>query len=222
VRLRLPRPRFGGGHHRLLLFGTTPETLLRGLAKTVAIIAAAAVVGLLVGLALAKVSGAGDGSTDSLSGDSATTSASKTTTTPSAGKQPASPPSRQLGDDVRLRLVSAILHPAVSLFGRSRHRARLSVHVRVTNRASHPVVPARPVLVSGDIRVKTDAKQDSAATNLGALGPGATKDVTLRFETTGAVTQRLRQELRVRLIVAGKNVSAAVKPGSPANSRTVR
>jgi len=89
----------------------------------------------------------------------------------------------------------------------------------VTNRGSRRIVPSRPVLVSGGVRVKTDPNQDTDDTNLGALAPGATGDVTLRFEIAGAVTKRLRQELRARMTIAGQNVTATVKVGGVIGAR---
>lgn len=169
----------------------TPGTFLRGLARFLAAIAVAAGGGLAIGIALAKVSATNKSST--------------------AG------PAR--GSPVTTTIVAAVLHPARSQSGRRRQRARLSVHVRVTNRGAQRVTPARPVLVSGDDRVKTDPNQDSAGTRLRSLDPGATADVTLRFETEGSVTTRVRQERRASLIIAGQNVIASVKLGGPVDGR---
>jgi len=117
-----------------------------------------------------------------------------------------------------VRVVSAILHPASTASGKRRSRAQLSVHVRVTNRGSRRFTPARPLLISGDVRVKTDRNQDTAATQLGALDPGETGDVTLRFEIAGAVTQRLQQQLRARLTIAGRTTTATFKVGNPVSN----
>jgi len=185
----------------------TSEIGLRGLAKLVAVLASVAVGGLAIGAALAKLSGDSGGAT----GGPPAGSASNPTTATSEKR--ASTRGQKPANAVRVRVVSAILHPASSSSGKRRQRARLSVHVRVTNRGSRRFVPSRPVLVSGDVRLKTDRNQDSADTNLEALAPGATGDVTLRFETAGTVTQRVRQQLRARLVIAGRQVTAPVKLG---------
>ena len=202
--MRLRFPTRGPGGRPRLPFGLTPKALLRGLGKLVAVVAAAVIGGLAVGTALAELSGDSEGSP-------ATTGDNAATTQPQA-------PAR----GVRVRVLPAMLQSASTPAGRRRQRARLSVHVRVTNRGSRRIVPSRPVLVSDDVRVKTDPNQDTAATNLRALAPGATGDVTLRFETAGAVTKRLRQERRASMIVAGRRVSAAVttsaQPAPRANS----
>lgn len=90
--------------------------------------------------------------------------------------------------------------------------------MRVTNRGNRRITPARPLLISGDARVKTDRTQDTAATQLGALDPGETEDVTLRFELAGVVTQRVQRELRARLTIAGRTTTATVKVGDPVSS----
>jgi len=199
-----------------------PDTLLRGLAKLVGAVVAAGLVGLALGTALAELTGdtgSPAGVTDGPPAAAALVTNTSTTTVPPAREEPASTQTEKPPNAVRVRIVSAILHPAASPSGKRRQRARLSVHIRVTNRGSSPIFPSRPALVSGGVRVKTDPSQDGAATNLGALASGATGDVTLRFETAGAVTKRLRQELRARLTIAGTNVTATVKVGGAIGAR---
>jgi len=183
--------------------------LLRGLAKHVGAIVVAGLAGLGIGAGLAELSG------DPGVPGGASPPVTNTTTTASRGTKRASTPPQKPANDVRVRIVSTILHPASSRSGKRRKRARLSVHVRVTNGGSRRIVPSRPVLVSGDVRVRTDPSQDTDSTKLGALRAGATGDVTLRFEIAGAVTERLREELRARLTIAGRNVTATVKVGGP-------
>jgi len=188
-------------------------------------------VGVAIGTALVKLPGdtvSGDTEGGSLgppsnspgaSSPATTTAATKiTTATTPADKRPASTPARKPATDVRVRIVSAILHPATLASGKRRNRARLSVHVRVTNRGGRRISPARPLLVSGDARVRTDPNQDTAETYLGALYPGDTTDVTLRFEIAGAVTRRVQQELHARLIIAGRKTAATVKVGHPVSN----
>ena len=187
-------------------------------AGLVAVVVVAGVGGLAMGRALAKLSSDIEVSSTPTSSSRAASSAATTkitTATTPADKRPASTPARKPATDVRVRIVSAILHPASTASGKRRSRARLSVHVRVTNRGSRRISPARPLLISGDARVKTDRNQDTAETHLGALDPGDTGDVTLRFEIAGVVTQRVQQELRARLTIAGRTTSATVKVGNP-------
>jgi len=192
--------------------------LLRGLTKLVGVVVVAALAGLAIGIALAELSGDTDGGTDVAGGPPAASPAvtnATATTTAAAREEGVSTQTEQSANDVRVRIVSAGLRLASTASGQSRQRARLSVRVRVTNGASRRIVPSRPVLVSAGTRVKTDPNQDSASTNLEALASGATQAVTLRFETAGAVTTRLRRELRARLTIAGRNVTATVKVGDP-------
>ena len=190
---------------------------LSGLAKLVAAIAVAGL-GFALAVALAQLSGDDDSATG-VSGGPPAASSPDTTTTARTRTTRASTSPQKPDNDVRVRIVSAILHPAATATGQRRRCARLSVHVRVTNRGSRRISPARPVLVSGDDRVKTDPPQDTAETHLGAINPGETGDVTLRFEAKGAVTERLRRKLRARLTIAGRNVTATVKVGRPVSVR---
>ena len=200
--------------------------LLRSLGKLVAVIVVAGLAGLAIGIGLAKLSGDDKSSTTPPDNSLGASSPATNTTTPNttvettpADKKTSTSPSKP-ANTVRVRVVSAVLHPAAGPSGKRRRRARLSVHVRVTNRGSRSITPARPVLVSGDARLKTDAMQDAADTNLGAIDPGETSDVTLRFEIAGAVTQRVQEELRARLTIAGRNVTATVKVGGPVSQKS--
>jgi len=213
-RFRLPT--LGSSGQRRLPLGLTPDMLLRGLTKLVGVVVVAALAGLAIGTALAELSGDTDGATDVAGGPPAASPAvTNATATAAAREEGVSTQTEQSANDVRVRIVSARLRLASSASGQSRQRARLSVRVRVTNGGSRRIVPSRPVLVSAGTRVKTDPNQDSASTNLEALASGATQAVTLRFETAGAVTTRLRRELRARLTIAGRNVTATVKVGDP-------
>lgn len=210
-------PSLGERRRQRLVFGMTPDELLGGLVKLVAVLLIAGLGGLAIGTALGV---GGNEEPVSVSGEppaapaprepeatSTTPADDETRTTTTAPEKPA--------NDVQVRVISAILHPASSPSGRSRKRARVSVHVRVTNRGSRRFAPKRSVLVSAGKRLSTDPAQDTAETQLGSLAPGETADVTLRFETAGEVTQRLRDDLRARLLIAGKTLSATVKVGSP-------
>lgn len=218
MRVRLPTRGPGGRPH--LPYGMTPQTLLRGLVKLVAVVVAAALGGLAIGMALAKLSG-NDNSSTSAAGGSPEASAPGTTATTRTSQKGGAPAQRKKpANDVRVRIVSAVLRSADTPSGRRRQRARLSVKVRVTNRGSRRVNIPRPGLVAGDARVRTDPNADSRATNVRALDPGASRRVTLRFELAGDVTKRVRQDRRARLIIAGQKVMAAVTLGRPISRPT--
>lgn len=175
-------------------------------------IAAVTVIGgLAIGVALTKLSGSSDSSTDTIGRSIQPHSA----TTRPTRKLAASAPRRGPVTGLRIRVVSAILHPAGTASGQARNRARVSVHVRVVNSSGQRVVLSRPTLVSGPDRVRTDRRQDTSATSLRALAPGATGDATFRFELSGPTTLRVRNQLRIRVIVGGRNVGAPVTVGRP-------
>jgi len=184
--------------------------LLRGFAKLVALIAVWAIGGLAIGTGLVALTG-DDDTPKSATGGPAGGAATTATTTTGASEEPAPVQGAKPADDVRVRIVSASLIPAKEPSGRRRQRARLSVRVRTTNRGSRGVRIPRPLLVSADARVKTDPNADSPSTNLRELAAGATRTVTLRFEIAGAVTKRLRQRGRVRVIVAGRRVIVSIR-----------
>lgn len=90
--------------------------------------------------------------------------------------------------------------------------------MRVANRGESRGSVARPVLISGDARVKTDPNQDSSKTNIRSLGSGKARTVTLIFETAGEVTERLEKTERVRVIIAGRELNADLTIGSAVES----
>lgn len=189
-----------------LPYGLTPRVLGRGLAKLVAAIAVAALVGLGIGAAGAQLSDDSDSPPDGSPGSAA----------PSGqGKRDIA--QRATPANVRVRILAATLLPATSASGQRRQRARLSVRVRVTNRSRRAVRIARPVLVSGGARVKTDANAVSPTTSVETLDAETSKQVTLRFEIAGAVTRRVR-EGRVRLLMAGvRTTSRLTSQGDSGN-----
>jgi hypothetical protein len=181
---------------------------LPGLAKLVATVVVAAVGGLVIGAAVAKLSRDGDSSSIPTGGPPrASLPFATPTTTPVAGKKPA----RQ---GVRVRILSAVLHPAPRS-GQRRQRALLTVHVRLANRGSRRIIMSRPVLVSGNVRVQTNLKADTGATKLRVLDRGATERLRLRFEIADAVEKQVLQRRRVRLTIAGRNVTVSVTRGRP-------
>ncbi|MDP2710935.1 MAG: hypothetical protein Q8O56_06930 [Solirubrobacteraceae bacterium] len=205
--------------------------LLRGATKRLVIVLLAGSVGVGLGLGLAALLGDDDlprpATTASAPAGNATTPAGSfstppTTPTPSLAPAdrtaPASPPAvppdprRQL----RVSVGPAVLHPAASASGQRRQRARLGVRLELANLAAEPVTPARPVLLAAGERVATDPRQDAPDTHIGPLAPGATAGVTLRFETSGAVTEQLTTQRQARILVAGRMHAVRVTIGERA------
>ena len=182
-----------------LPYGLPPRVVGRGLAKIVAAIAVAAVIGLAIGAVVAQLSGDGDSPTGGSPGASGPTS---------TAKRDAAQRGKSKG--VRVRILSVNLHLAQTPSGRPRQRARLSVRVRVTNRGSGGITLPRPVLATGNARIRTDPSADSPATNVRTLDAGADRRVALRFEIAGAVTERVLRERRVSLIMGGRRTPAAL------------
>ena len=112
---------------------------------------------------------------------------------------------------VKVRVISAILHPSASSTGRRRHAARVSVHVRIDNRGSRRVTLPDPMLLTGGAGLAYDRRQFT----LGPLQPGATVDARLRFEPRSAFTQRLVTDRDAQLQIAGRTVPLTLEIGTP-------
>lgn len=119
---------------------------------------------------------------------------------------------------VDVRVISAILHPSASSAGRSRHAARVSVHVRMKNRSSRRVTLPAPLLLSGGAALA----YDTAQFRLSPLRPGATVDAILRFEARSAFTQRLVTEDDAQLHIAGRSLPLRPKIGAPVRKSRFR
>lgn len=182
-----------------MTFSLWLRTRRRTLVTLLGAVLGAVAAGAAIGLAGASLSG----------GD-------RTATSPPPDAQPArGDPTRLI--DVNVRIVSAILHPAGTARGRSRQRARLSVHARVTNRRDRTIALGRPKLHSGLSLLEIDAHADKlAGALLRPLRPGSTADGVLRYETAGTITQRLTTMRRFALRIAGRTIRAKIKVGSPA------
>lgn len=116
----------------------------------------------------------------------------------------------------RVQVVTAFLQPALAPRGRRRHRARLSVHVRVTNDGKVRIEDLAPLLVASGKRVAPDPlASDTTGSLLRPLAPGATAGGRLRFETAGAVTDQLAKARRGVLQIAGGTVPFELKMGRP-------
>lgn len=123
-------------------------------------------------------------------------------------------PSRAGGVDVRV--VSAMLHPAATRAGRRRQRARLSVHLQVTNGTASFVSAATPTLLVAGGPVRGTAAGVAGGGLRARVRPRASADGRLRFETGGRTTQEIMSSRRVRLRVAGSTVAARFRVGAPA------
>ena len=187
------------------------QLLLRSLAKLAGVAAAAVVCGAALGLGLAEVLGphedrVGLGAQTTARPQQATTTGDRTTPSPSSTAP-------------RVRVISAVLFSATTSRSRARRRARLTVRARVTNPDGGRLTRPAPTLLSGEARVRADPRAAKVAGGLlEPLAPGATAAGELRFETAGAVTQRLSDARRARLRIAGRTVAVRVSNGGPAKS----
>lgn len=122
------------------------------------------------------------------------------------------PRPRPPAEGVRVSVLSADLQRAVSRSGRRRHRARLSVHVRVTNLGPRRIADVKPVLLARRARVRPDPfARGTTGSLLRPVPPRFTAGGTLRFETAGAVTGRLVTTRRAQLQIAGQTVALTIR-----------
>ncbi len=116
----------------------------------------------------------------------------------------------------RVQIVTAVLQPAQTARGRRRHRARLSVHVRVTNNGEVRIENLDPLLVAAGKRVPPDPfARDTTGSLLRPLPPGITAGGRLRFEIAGAVTDQLAATHHGVLRIAGGTVPFELELGRP-------
>jgi hypothetical protein len=175
---------------------TDPRTLLRGVLKLVAVVAAAGLAGASIGVGLAKLSG-NDG--DDAAALPAPTSSARTSTA-SPNRQP------------RVKFISARLIPPPNETG----RARVTVRVRVTSRSDSPITSLAPALLTGQdvVQIDTGARAD-AGRLLRPLAPGATVTGTLRFTPSAEATRRLTARPRARLRIVERIVTLKLTPATP-------
>lgn len=184
-----------------------PRPLLSIVLKIVAVAIAAGVVGIAVGVGLAKLTGSGG---DDDAATAQTTSGSPVTTPGTTPTAPTAPAERSR--TTRVQILSAVLYPARTASGRARQRARVVVRVRVTSRSVGTLTPKKPQLLVDADRVSPNPRTaDLAAPLLEPLAPAASATGELRFETAGAVTQRLTTQQRARLTIAGRTVSVPIR-----------
>lgn len=106
-----------------------------------------------------------------------------------------------------VRVRDATLAPAMTVNGRARNRARLTLAVRVSNQAAEPVDLDPRVLVAGTVIAADPAAPDALS---GSVPAGGELAGVLRFELGGKLTSRLRGEKRVQLRVGGRTVPTRV------------
>jgi hypothetical protein len=117
-------------------------------------------------------------------------------------KKTARPPAA--ANAVTISVLSSDVLTAGSLSGQRRHRARLTVHVRVTNLSPAELTDIAPLLLSRPpVRADRNAS-DTTGSLLRPVPVGYTAGGSLRFETAGAVTDEIIRTKQVRLRLAGQ------------------
>ena len=200
-----------------MLDATRSMARLPRLARLVMLAALAALGGAALGAGLATLGNepaprAAEVATTSERAASTTGRTTARTTARTTGRTTAS----AAGSLPRVAILSAVLHPAAGLSGQARQRARLSVGVNVTNRSDRTITLRRPELVAGaTVRVDPNA----AAAAAGLLRPIAARSSArgvLRFETAGAVTERLTSTQRATLRIGNRTVALRIRIGNRA------
>ncbi len=205
----------------------TVRQMLRGLLKFLAVAVGAGALGVGVGVGLAEVGG-GDDTTPALettSNPSETDVATSARTMPATQTTPAARTTQTTGSQTtaasptlartpHVQVLSALLCPATAASEQANRQARVTVRVRVTNRDSHTLAAQAPRLLVGAAPIGSDSEaKDAAGGLLKALAPAASATGTLRFRTSGSVTQRLTGQRRARLGIAGRTVAVPIEIG---------
>jgi len=202
----------------------TVRQMLRGLLKFLAVAVGAGALGVGVGVGLAEVGG-GDDTTPALettSSPAETETATSAPTTPATQTTPAAQTTQTqttaaspgLARTPHVQVLSALLCPSTEASEQATRQARVTVRVRVTNRDSGMLAAQAPRLLVGAARIGSDPDaKDAAGGLLKALAPAASATGTLRFQTSGSVTQRLTGQRRTRLGIAGRSVAVPIEIG---------
>ena len=105
--------------------------------------------------------------------------------------------------------LKAVLQPAATPSGKRRQRARVEVTVSLRNLSGRPrPATAEPALLVGADRVHVDSAAADAAGGILKEVPALTSVTgVLRFETAGAVTERLTSRRRARLRISGQTLA---------------
>lgn len=201
-RPRFRLPSFGPAH-----FGPSRSAmLLRGAAKLVAVVVIAGAAGVLLGLAMAELTG--DDAAPTPSAAVPTSSTPRATTATSAATAPATT------EKVRVAVASATARPPAD---GAEQGSRLSVRASVENASGRAIRPKQPQLLVDDLRVAAAPEFSGTGGELLApsLADGATAAGTLRFEVPSKTPSELTTS-RVRLQIAGKIVVLSPKLGETA------
>lgn len=159
----------------------------------------------------------GTTTTTTPAGTTAGTPSRTSTTPPSTTTTTRTPSKRAAG--IRLQVFSAVVHPAGTPSGRRRSRARLSVHVRVTNRRTIALNALKPAVISGRLRIAGAPRVGSGRTLLVPIAIGARGQGRIRFETAGPVTRGMLSTHRVRIRVAGVAMTVPLTIGRPVSHK---
>lgn len=195
------------------------RSLLRGLAKFVAVVAASVLAGVALGLGLSEVSG--DDGTPIASLNPPGTATGTTAAADASGESrakatagtsgPAGASDAKGAAKPRYRVLSATIEPATSASGMQRRRARVTVRLRATA-GSEPLTLDTPTLVAGNERQPVDPNAaDAAGALLKEIPAGDSATGELRFETAGALTQRMTTFKAPRLIVGPTSLRLQIK-----------
>jgi len=193
--------------------------LLRGLAKLVAVIVVAGLIGVVLGIGLSMLGGDDEPSAPVTPATTTTTSTTRTTTTATTAATATTTTTQAADDQIQVTVGTAVLHLASAPAGERRNRARLGVRATVRNRGSQRVVLPRPSLLAARQRVATNPAADGPDTHLEAVSAGQTQQVTLQFETAGAVTEQLATQKRARVLIGERSSAITVTLGPPVSRR---
>lgn len=117
------------------------------------------------------------------------------------------------GGRLRVDVVSAVWHPVTSTRAADR-RARIGVHVRITNNTDRDFALTPPALLVGEDRRRIQTTPAPADAGMPAvLHPGGIADTTLNFELASESAEQLTS-LPLVLRVATKNLPLAPVLGS--------
>jgi len=205
--------------------------LLRGLAKLIAVIVVAGLVGAGLGIGLSKLSGDDEPAGPAAEATTAVTQATTSTPAAPAETTATAPPiittttprpaaAQGADDDIQVTVGVAVLRLASTPSGKARNRARLRLSVTVRNRGSRRLVLPRPSLLAARQRVPSNPAADERGSRLGPIAAGQTRRATLQFETAGAVTEQLTTQRKARVLIGRRSSALTVSPGSAGGARS--
>jgi len=198
-RPRLRLPSFGRAH-----FGPSRSAiLLRGAAKLVAVLVAAGAAGILLGLAMAELTG--DDAAPTPSAAVPTSSTPRATTATAATTAPATT------EKVRIAVRSATARPPAN---GAEQGSRLTVRASIENAGGRAIRTKQPELLVDDLRVAAAPESRGTGGELPApsLADGATAAGTLRFDVplsspSELTTARVRVRLAGKIVVLSPNLA---------------